>query len=192
MAQLDQLKTHLTRGKVYRRNDLLKWTTAVDRHLEQLVGEGTLQKLAHGLYYYPKVSVFGKVPPEEKQLVKRFLNDDRFLLTTPNAYNSLGVGTTQLYNERVVYNHKRHGEYEIGNQQFHFRIKPHFPLKASEEFLLVDLVNNLDRLEEDQTMIWQNVSRKVRCMNSKKINHAFTKYGTERAKKLFKSIAPLQ
>jgi hypothetical protein len=32
-------------------------------------------------------------------------------VASPNAYNSLGVGTTQLSNNSIVYNHMRHGEY---------------------------------------------------------------------------------
>lgn len=56
-----------------------------------------------------------------------FLKDDRFLLTSPNAYNALGLGTTQLYNRRVVYNHKRHGKFVRGGRTYDFRVKPHFP-----------------------------------------------------------------
>ena len=37
MKQLDILKKHLKQGEVYRRADLKKWSTAVDRHLQQFV-----------------------------------------------------------------------------------------------------------------------------------------------------------
>src|ERR1700678_1353172 len=104
MAKIEELKKQLKRGNVYRRADLVKWSTSVDRHLEALVEEGTLQRLSQGLYYFPEESTFGKTPPEEEALVRSFLKDDRFLLTSFNAYNSLGVGTTQLYNQRTVYN----------------------------------------------------------------------------------------
>jgi hypothetical protein len=113
MTKLDELKKHLKRGKVYRRSDLAKWSKSVDRHLEALVEEGTLQKLSQGLYYFPGESAFGMTPPEEETLIKSFLKDDRFLLTSLNAYNSLGVGTTQLYNQSTVYNHKRHGDFKL-------------------------------------------------------------------------------
>src|SRR5258707_15881163 len=116
MAQLDQLKKHLKKGKVYRRSDLEKWSNAVDRHLSTLLQEGTLQKLSQGVYYFPKESAFGKTPPEEHELVSRFLKDDNFLVTSPNDYNTLGLGTTQLYNKRTVYNHKRHGDFKLGNR----------------------------------------------------------------------------
>ena len=188
MAQLDQLKGKLTRGQVYRRNELTRWSKSVDRHLEELVEDGTFQKLSQGLYYYPKETVFGTTPPDENVLVRSFLKDDRFLLTSRNAYNTLGVGTTQLYNERTVYNHKRHGEFEFGNRKFNFQIKPHFPKKASEEFLLVDLVNNLGALAEDPGEVLRNVSAKVRTMDQRKLRQFVSKYGNEKAKKIFQSI----
>lgn len=186
--KLDDLKQQLKEGQVYRRGDLAKWSKSVDRHLDLLVEEGTLQKLSQGLYYAPQQTVFGKTPPDEEILVRSFLKDDRFLLTSPNAYNSLGVGTTQLYNSRTVYNHKRHGQFKLGNRNFVFRIKPHFPKKATPEFLLVDLVNNLDSLAEDQEAVLTNVFLKVSAMDRTKLKNSVLEYGNVKTKKL---LAPL-
>jgi hypothetical protein len=58
MAKLQEFKAHLKPGQVYRRQDLARWSNAVDRHLKQLVSEGTLTKLAGGLYSYPKKTLF--------------------------------------------------------------------------------------------------------------------------------------
>jgi len=170
---------------VYRRNDLTHWSKSVDRHLDQLVEDGTLQKVSQGLYYYPKKTAFGVVPPDESVLVESFLKDNRFLVTSPNAYNSLGVGTTQLYNKRTVYNHKRHGEFKLGNRTFEFRRRPYFPQTTSPEFLLVDLVNNVDLLAEDRDMILKNVAKKVYSMDRNKVKRYADKYGSVRTKKLF-------
>ena len=188
MSTLDILKKHLRRGSVYRRADLERWSTAVDRHLGQLVEDGTLQKLSFGLYHYPKESVYGPIPPDEADLVRSFLKDDDFLITSPNAYNSLGVGTTQLYNKRVVYNHKRHGEFELGGRKFFFHSKPKFPKKVSPAFLLVDLLNNLDALAEDKTEVMHQVLDKVRTMEPKAIKLAVSEYGNVRTKKLLSPI----
>ena len=76
MSTLDILKKHLRRGSVYRRADLERWSTAVDRHLGQLVEDGTLQKLSFGLYHYPKESAYGPIPPDEADLVRSFLKDN--------------------------------------------------------------------------------------------------------------------
>ena len=114
MSTLNEVKKHLRPGRVYRRVELAHWSNAVDRHLRQLQEDGTLTKLSGGLYYRPKKTAFGEAPAEDAKLVKTFLKDDRFLLTSPNAFNALGVGTTQLYNETVVYNHKRHGRFKLG------------------------------------------------------------------------------
>jgi hypothetical protein len=184
MTKLEELKSHLKRGQVYRRTDLAKWSKSVDRHLEALLKDETLQKLSQGIYYFPKETAFGKTPPEEEALVRSFLKDDRFLLTSPNAYNSLGVGTTQLYNQRTVYNHKRHGEFTLGNRNFSFRIKPHFPKKATQEFLLVDLVNNLETLAEDKSMVLLNISSRVQTMDTKKLAQSVLEYGNAKTQKI--------
>ena len=185
MSKLDELKKHLKRGSVYRRADLALWSKSVDRHLAELLKDETLQKLSQGVYYYPKETVFGKTPPGEESLVRAFLKDDRFLLTSANAYNSLGVGTSQLYNERTVYNHKRHGEFMLGSRKFNFQVKHHFPKKLSAEFLLVDLVNNLDKVAEDEDRVLKNVLAKAVGMDVKKLKQSVCHYGNTKAKRLF-------
>lgn len=182
MSRVTELKKHLKRGEVYRRSDLTQWSKAVDRHVSELVKQGTLQKLSAGLYYYPNESVFGNTPPEEEMLVRTFLKDDYFLVTSPNDYNSLGVGTTQLYNSRVVYNHKRHGEFKLGGKTFMFFSKHRFPKKVTPEFLLVDLVSNLDKLAEDTELVLQNVSEKLKTMDLKKLKQAVKEFGSASAK----------
>lgn len=185
MNALEELKKHLRPGQVYRRVDLEQWSTAVDRHLKQLVEDGALQKLSQGLYYYPEKASFGPVPPEDEKLVRAFLKSDDFLLTSPNLYNSLGIGTTQLYNKRVVYNHKRHGLFDLGGKEFDFRLKHKFPRELSEEFLLVDLLNNLNELAEDRDNVLQSVKEKVLKKSESQIRRAVNAYAGERTKTLF-------
>ena len=185
MTKLEEFKRHLRPGQVYRREDLARWSNAVDRHLKQLLEDGTLTKLAGGVYAYPKQTVFGKAPAEDDKLVETFLKDDRFLLTSPNAYNGLGVGTTQLYDKTVVYNHKRHGEFSLGGRTFDFRVKPRFPRTLSEEFLLVDLVNNLDRLAESKEDVLRRVRDRAASYDASKLQRAVRSYGNVRAKNFF-------
>jgi hypothetical protein len=185
MTKAQELKKHLRPGLVYRREDLARWSNAVDRHLKQLVSDGTLTKLRGGLYLYPKATVFGKAPPEDDKLVGTFLKDDRFLLASPNAYNSLGVGTTQLYNKTVVYNRKRHGEFVLGGRKFDFRMKPSFPKALSEEFLLVDLVNNLDQLAESKKEVLERVKERAAAYDVSRLKRAAHNYGNVRTKKFF-------
>ena len=188
MNAVNKLKRHLRPGQVYRRADLLPWSNAVDRHLKQLVEEGTLTKLSGGLYYCSKRTTFGAAPASYEKLVEAFLKDHRFLLTSPNAYNALGVGSTQLYNETVVYNHKRHGSFTLGNRTFNFRMKPHFPSKLSREFLLVDLVDNLDRLAEHKSSMLEGVKKQVQHADHKALKKAVREYGGSKAKKFFEPL----
>lgn len=185
MSRLEQLKSHLRPGQVYRRADLAQWSKSVDRHARELVEAGVLRKLRNGLYYCPKASVFGQVPPDERALVRSFLREDDFLLTSPNTYNTLGLGTTQLYNTRVVYNHKRHGRFTLGGLPFDFRRKPRFPRHATEEFLLVDLLNNLSGLAEDMAVVRERAHTKALALDPTKLRRAARDYGKVATRKFF-------
>ncbi|HLZ42566.1 MAG TPA: hypothetical protein VKQ11_16475 [Candidatus Sulfotelmatobacter sp.] len=185
---LEQLKRHLRPGRVYRRGALLSWSQGIDRHLKELTIDGTLQKLRTGLYYCPRKFEFGEAPADEHELVKAFLRTDRFVVTSPNAYNQLGLGTTQLYNKRVVYNQKRHGTFRFGNRLVTFERRSNIPRQLTPEFLLVDLVNELDQLAEDQDAILSRVRRKAKEMNAKKLSRAVSLYGKARTRKRFREI----
>jgi hypothetical protein len=187
MTKLDELRKHLKSGQVYRRAELVCWSTSVDRHLKQLLEDGTLKKLSGGLYTYPKETAFGSAPASDKDLVSAFLKDSPFLLASPNAYNSLGVGTTQLYDKTVVYNHKRHGEFLLGSRRFTFRVKPRFPKSLTREFLLVDLVNNLDQLAEAKDEVLKRVVERATELDQKRLRRAVRDYGSERTKKFFRA-----
>ena len=177
-----------TCNRVYRRAQLAQWSNAVDRHIQQLLKDGMLVKLSGGLYHCPQKTAFGTAPADAALLVAAFLNDDRFLITSPNVYNTLGVGTTQLYNDTIVYNHKRHGRYTLGGRVFEFRMKPTLPQQLSHEFLLVDLVNNLGQLAESAAQIKVRIADKVTFMDHSALLQAARYYGKVGTRKFFAAI----
>lgn len=185
---MELLKQHIKPGEVYRRSDLEYYSTAVDRHLSRLTKDGLLMKLGQGLYYAPKKSKFGIVPPNDQDLVERFLKDKSFLLVSPNAYNSLGLGLTQLYNTTWVYNHKRHGEFILNGKNFLFKLKSAFPATLSREFLVIDLLNNLDELAEDQDLVIKTFQENIDRFESLALMKMAQQYGAGATKKLLKPV----
>jgi len=189
---MNTIQNHIKAGQVYRRSDLLPFTSAPDRDLAELVRSGILTKLTQGLYYMPRMSDFGIVPPSQTDLVKAFLKDENFLILSPNMYNMLELGTTQLYNERIVYNHKRHGLFELGGLKFRFHRKYNFPKSLTKEFLLVDFLSNLETLAEEEDGLIENLKQKVSKLNMPRLQTAATKYGSIRAKKILSQLINIQ
>ena len=182
----ENLQSHLKSGHVYRRDMLLSFSTALDRDLGILVRKGELKKLSSGIYYKPALSVFGELPPDDKELVRCFLRDNNFLLYSWNQYNSLGLGLTQLYNRIVVLNNKRHGVFKLGNKEFDFRNSNRgFPKKLTPEFLLVDLVNNLNELSEDTSSLKEKIQKNIDNFDHVKVFSLAKKYGKVGTKKFF-------
>jgi hypothetical protein len=182
------LRQYIQEGEVYRRSDLDYFSTAIDRHLAQLTEEGTLVKLSHGLYYAPKQSKFGVLPPDEKQLIGRFLQDEDFLLVSPNSFNSLGLGLTQLYNTTWVYNHKRNGEVKLNGKTFEFKRRSSFPKAITREFLLVDLLNSLEDLAESTTSILEILPNCLSTFDTGVLLTTSQKYGTGKTNRILKTI----
>jgi hypothetical protein len=180
------LRQHIKPGDVYRRSDLEYFSTSIDRHLSQLVQDGTLLRLSQGLYYAPQFSKFGAVPPSDNVLIERFLKDDEFLMISPNSFNSLGLGLTQLYNTTWVYNHKRKGEFRLNGKLFEFKLKSSFPTQITKEFLLVELLNSLDYLGENLDLV--SLSSKIKDFDSGVLIQMAQKYGSGRVRKILKSI----
>jgi len=183
------LARHLRAGKVYRREDLVAYSTSVDRELQKLVAAGRLTKAAQGLYYAPRKSVFGDAPPAEEDMLAAFLKDKNFLSFNPSIYNSLRLGMTQLYNKAIVYNHKRHGIFRLGNRDYDFRVKHRFPLpnQVSSEYLLVDMLNNFDELAEDEDHVFPIARRKLSQFDAKKLQQALQDYGSAATRRLMKN-----
>src|SRR5258706_617376 len=181
MSAPNELKRRLRPGQVYRRKDLAHWSKAVERHLRVLILEGRLEKVSGRLYMAPRMTRFGAAPAAPGKLVETFLGDDRFLIVSPNADNGLGLGTTQLYNEPVVYNRKRHGRFELAGQTYDFRLRPSVPLRLAEEVLMVDLLRNPDRLAEDKAAGLPRVLAPACWMNRSRLAKALPDYGSPRA-----------
>jgi len=184
-----KLMSHLETGKVYRREALMPYTKAVDRDLLSLSKMGTLKKVAPGLYYYPKKSRFGELPPNDFDLVNTFLKDDPFLLFSWNDYNNLQLGLSQLYNKMVVYNRKRHEEVRLGNKLFDFqRPNKGFPTELSREFLLVDLLNNLSEVTDSPEEVKKHVKEKLSSFDLEKLKQLSKWYGKVGTRKFIQGI----
>ena len=177
------LAATLQAGTVYRREDFVPFTNAVDRHLRALVDEGALTKIAPGLYYAPKKSAFGPLPPDDEKLIEAFLRDKHFLIFSVNAYHSAGLGTTQLSNQTLVYNHKRHGVFTLGNRRFDFRVKPRFPRSLSPEFVFVDALNNIAQLGEGQEAMLAQAQQRTPTFDAKILRRVVEHYGNGATKK---------
>ncbi len=83
----------------------------------------------------------------------------------------------------MVYNHKRHGVFALGNRQFDCRVKPRFPKKLTPEFLFVDMLNNLDELAEDKLLVLAEAQSKALQFDRLHLLQALASYGSMATKK---------
>ena len=185
---LSKFRQYLRPGCVYRRADLAKFSSNVDRHLARLVTEGHLKKLSHGLYMAPKQTAFGEAPPEDDALLRTFLKDDHFVVYSPNQFNSLGLGTTQLYNRLIVFNRKRVGEFTLDGRTYLFHRWREAPKQLTPEFLVVELLNRLNQIAEDREQVVERLRKKMSEFDRARLLNSARRFGTLSTQKRLEAL----
>ena len=119
---LDYLR-HRGRGKVYTSKDLvhLGSRAAIDQTLSRLSKQGTLQRLARGLYYYPRTNprLGMVVSPSADEIAAALARQtgSRIAPSGALAANRLGL-STQVPAKPVYLTDGRSREVRVGNQVF--------------------------------------------------------------------------
>jgi len=188
MRALEQFRKHLKCGRYYRRGDLVRYSSSVDRHLAALVKEGFLTKVSNGMYSRPVITEFGKTLPKEHKLLETFLKDDHFVVYSMSMFNSLGLGTTQLYSKRIVFNRKRLGIFKLGGHTYHFFRWREAPKKLTREFLVVEFLNKLEMLAEDHNAALKKLKEKLKSFKANTLKKYVKKYGTYSSQLKFKTL----
>jgi hypothetical protein len=167
-------------GRVYRTRELARLGANAPRTAKRLVREGHLLRLAHGLFASPTRSRFGVVPPDDKEVVRAFLDGAPFVFTGPERWNALGLGTTAVSTERLVYNTKRTGSFEFGGRRFRFR-RVAFPRKPTPEWFIVDLLEHAEQAGASRDALASALERALRNnrFDPENLRKMAERYGTK-------------
>lgn len=172
---------HLTlkTGRVYRTRDLSRWTANPTRLARRLVDEGRFKPLAHGLFVHPKQGRFGAVPPTDEEVMRAFLDGAPFVLTGPERWNALGLGTSATFAVQLVYNTKRSGEFTLGGRRFLLR-RVAFPKHPSPEWFAVDLLQHAEQAAADRDDLTAALAKAVRRrrLDSQRLHTMAREYGS--------------
>jgi len=155
MAQTQHIPVEA--GRVYRTGHLRRWGANPTRLAARLERSGVLRRLTHGLYYAPRRSKFGEVPPSAEALLDAFLQGTAYVLTGPSRWNALGLGSTALFRYPLVYNMKRSGRLNIGGRTFDFR-QIAFPAAPPAEWFVVDLLRHTREAGVSEAMLGENLA----------------------------------
>ena len=156
------MRPTLEPGACYRTQHFARWDSNPARLVGRLVEQGQLQRLRHGLYYCPRRSRFGEVPPSDDALLDAFLGGGPHVVTGPERWNALQLGTTAMHALPLVYNTKVSGEYLLGRRRFRFR-RVTFPTDPTPEWYVVDLLRNLDYVGGDRQVVTARLRSRVQA-----------------------------
>lgn len=96
---------------------------AIKKALSRLAKEGRIRRLAHGIYYIPKIDpVLGELRPDVDDVVKMIARKEHIRVrpTGAAALHSLGL-TTQVPTKRVYLTDGSSRRFTLGKMQVHFK-----------------------------------------------------------------------
>ena len=134
------------------------------------------------MYYAPRTSRFGVVPPSDEELLRAFFDGAPYLVTGPSVWNTLALGSTAVANVQLVYNKERTGEIDLAGRRFDLR-RVRFPGRdVGLEYYVVDLFENADLAGIELSVLGDNLGRAVanRRFDPSLLKDAASKYGTKR------------
>jgi hypothetical protein len=172
-------------GRVYRTQEFERWTSNPSRFAADLVEKGLLVQVAHGLFAYPKRGKFGVVPPADDALMQAFLKGSPFVFTGPERWNALGLGATAVFATPLVYNTKRSGIVDLGGRLFELR-RVAFPQTPSQEWFVVDLLENADRAGTSRTELAEALAQALArgSFDRERLRDMAQRYGTKATRDL--------
>jgi hypothetical protein len=189
--RLENFAKGLKSGRVYRASELEAYSSSLGRDLKLLVHTKKLSSLGMGLYVKPEILGDLELSPDSKEVVSKFLGSNRFLMRNMSDFNSFGLGLTQMSKDTFVYNSKRTGKIKLGNREYHF-VNRKFPKDHHDEFLLVDLFNNLYAIGENKEKLRRNIQdawkRRVWPLNYDKVYDFSQRYGKNWVKRYFRKL----
>ncbi|MCP4590855.1 MAG: hypothetical protein GY842_08920 [bacterium] len=172
-------------GRVYRTRELAVWGANPARLASRMVREGRLQPLTQGLFYAPRDSRFGRVPPEDAEILRAFLGSDEFVVTGPPHWNALGLGATALFPVVLVYNTRRSGEFALGRRRYRLR-RVRFPRQPNAEWYAIDLLEHREMAGTSQDRLATALAEALRHgrFDQPTLRRMAREYGTRRTQDL--------
>jgi hypothetical protein len=172
-------------GRVYRTQELLRWGRNATRLARRLERMKLLLSLGHGLYFRPEQSRFGPVPPTDEEVLRGFLKGAPFLLSGSSRWNALGLGSSAVAAEQLVYNTKRTGTFRFGNRAYRFR-RVRFPRSPAPEWFAVDLLQNHELAGVGLGQLREGLERALRAgrLRAQQLRESAARYGTRRTRSL--------
>lgn len=147
---------------------------AVKKALSRLSTKGSLSRLAHGIYFIPKIDpVLGMVRPGAEDVVKMFAKKEKIRVKPAGAFalHRLGL-TTQVPTKLVYFTDGNPRQFKLGKLQIKFKATTPKKLSTIGEYssLLILALEELG-IENINTKTESKIIEIIKKENPKKLRH---------------------
>jgi Family of unknown function (DUF6088) len=165
--------TQIPEGSTFRYQDMgieAHEFGAAAKSIERLIAAGTLKRASKGVFYKPKLTVFGIVKPREEELMKQYLfkNGQRIAyITGSSLYNKMGL-TMQVPFNITIASKTRRTTVSIGTM----KIRPAWSYAdvTNENYYLLGLLDAIKDFnsipDKDSNSVITILTNRVKELNS--------------------------
>ena len=115
--------------------------------LSRMCKDGSITRIAKGIYCRPRVSKFGTVPPSENEIVRSFTENDQGVVVGYSMYNALKL-TTQVPKRVSVYSSLIEEQHrQIGNVVLH-QCNMNFVPEVCSVVRILDVLQHYGEIQE--------------------------------------------
>ena len=150
--------------------------------LERMYKNNEIEKLSKGIYYFPKNSKYGRVPPSDEEIIDTFTKSNKGMVVGYGLYNKLNL-TTQVSKKTVIYSSKINGDtkniknIEIKNVQ----------IKFSKEYIeiieMLEVLQNYYKIQDLDNKAFYNYAEEFsKRYNEKLTYHIIEKMNYKKSK----------
>jgi len=180
-ANVKEKVNNLEPGTIIKYSDLKNISTnsiALSKAIAKLIKENKLTRIKKGLFYVPKKTKFGYIPPSINEILKKELVKNGKTIgyiTGVGLYNKLGL-TTQIPNIIEIGTNKRKQPKVINGKKIKY-IKAYAKIKNTNIELLqiLDAIKNIKKIpDSDINESYEILKEKIKQLNITKKQNLFT------------------
>ena len=128
--------------------------------ISRLCRSGEIERVSKGIYCRPKKTLFGTVPPSEREIVDLFTAGSNGVLVGYGLYNALGV-TTQISKRQTAYSSISEEQLkQIGNVTIH-KYELEYTSEVKSVIQLMELLHHYKEIQDINTTALQRSTARL-------------------------------
>ena len=129
---------------------------AAAKTMERLIKEGVIKRLSNGIFYKPRMTVFGELQPSEEELIKPYIFEKKkriAYITGTALYNQMGLTTQVPKTIKIASSRKR---FSYSNDILNIKSTLSYVAVSDENYKFLEILDAIKDFNKIQDISMEN------------------------------------